>query len=269
MTNPNPPLKNIVYDSTIIAGGNVHIGDILYNVERDFQHSILFLRIETMENGEYAAQLTLKSRHIDQAGLPLLQENIQFSVDPGLFQQVADFQELRRLDEATFRNLKGLNLNPALLNEDQLGKTLFNAFFTGDILEVCSDFVTLLEKRKIEELILAISTPDTAVLNLPFEMAIPHFFPEKFGVEKQSLAVAHFGLVRTMEPDLPKFDMQGKPASAAPLKMLFVTALPENMDERAKLLEIEEEQKRLIDAIGSFEATGGAPKIVIEFLDTA
>jgi hypothetical protein len=32
---------------------------------------------------------------------------------------------------------------------------------------------------------------------------------------------------------------------------------------------IEEEQKRLIEAIGSFEATGGEPKIVIEFLDTA
>ncbi|MBK9488265.1 MAG: CHAT domain-containing protein [Haliscomenobacter sp.] len=75
--------------------------------------------------------------------------------------------------------------------------------------------------------------------------------------------------MRTLEKDLPKFDMQGKAASAAPLKMLFVTALPENLNERSKLLEIEEEQKRLIDAIGSFEATGGEPKIVIEFLDTA
>jgi|GEM_PF-6784379 hypothetical protein len=27
MTNQNPPQKNIVYDSTIIAGGNVHIGE--------------------------------------------------------------------------------------------------------------------------------------------------------------------------------------------------------------------------------------------------
>ena len=79
----------------------------------------------------------------------------------------------------------------------------------------------------------------------------------------------HFGLVRTLEKDLEQFDMQGKAPSAAPLKMLFVTALPENMGEENKMLEIEEEQKRLIDAIGSFEATGGQPKIVIEFLDTA
>ncbi len=269
MTNQNPPYKNILYDSTIIAGGNVHIGDINYIVEQDFQHSILFLRIEPMADGEYAAQLTLKSQHLKKAAVPLLKENIRLSIAPELFQQVDAFQELRRMNEATFRNLRGLDLDASLLDEAQLGKNLFDAFFTGDILSVCRDFVTLLEKRKIEELILAISTSDTEVLNLPFEMAIPYFFPEIRSAERQSLAVAHFGLVRTMERDLLQFDMQGKPASAAPLKMLFVTALPENLDERAKLLEIEEEQKRLIDAIGSFEATGGAPKIVIEFLDTA
>jgi len=274
MTNQNPQQKNILYDSTIIAGGNVHIGDIIYHVEQDFQHSILFLRIEPGVGGDYSAQLTLKSRHADKAGLssagqPLLKDNIQLSIDPRLFDRVAAFQELRRLDDATFRNMRDINLDTDIQNEALLGQEIFNTFFAGDIREVCRDFVALLEKRKIEELILAISTADTAVLNLPFEMAIPHFFPEKLGAERQSLAVAHFGLVRTMEPDLPKFDMQGKPASAAPLKMLFVTALPENMDERNKLLEIEEEQKRLIDAIGSFEATGGAPKIVIEFLDTA
>ena len=274
MTNQNPPHKNIVYDSTIIAGGNVHIGNIHYIVERDFQHSILFMRIEPGAGGDYSAQLTLKSRHVDKAGLssaglPLLKENIQLSIDPHLFDRVAAFQELRRLDDATFRNMRDTNLGTDFQNEVLLGQDIFNAFFTDDLLTVCRDFVALLEKRKIEELILAISTDDIQVLNLPFEMAIPHFFPEKLGAERQSLAVAHFGLVRTIEPDLPKFDMQGKPASAAPLKMLFVTALPENMNEGAKLLEIEEEQKRLIDAIGSFEATGGAPKIVIEFLDTA
>jgi len=272
-TNQNPQNKNIVYGN-ITAGGNVHIGDITYHVEQDFQHSILFLRIEQQASGEYAAQLTLKSRHTGKAslnstGLPLLNKHISLSIDTDLFEQVNAFQEMRRLDDATFRGLA--LLTPASVETEQtaLSKALFDAFFRGDILEVCRDFVELLEKRKIEELVLAISTDDTDVLNLPFEMVIPHFFPEKLGTQRKSLSVAHFGLVRTMEQDLPKFDMQGKPASAAPLKMLFVTALPENISESAKLLEIEEEQKRLIDAIGTFEATGGAPKIVIEFLDTA
>ena len=127
----------------------------------------------------------------------------------------------------------------------------------------------LLEKWKIEELLLAISVDNTIIVNLPFEMVIPRFFPEKLGQVRQSLTVNHFGLVRTLEKDLEQFDMQGKAPSVAPLKMLFVTALPENMGEENKMLEIEEEQKRLIDAVGSFEATGGQPKIVIEFLDTA
>jgi hypothetical protein len=38
--------KNIVHGN-ITAGGNVHIGDIIYNIERDFKSgSILFLRLE-------------------------------------------------------------------------------------------------------------------------------------------------------------------------------------------------------------------------------
>ena len=272
-TNQNPQNKNIVYGN-ITAGGNVQIGDIHYHVEQDFQHSILFLRIEQQASGEYAAQLTLKSRHAGKAnlnstGLPLLNKHISLSIDTDLFEQVSAFQELRRLDDATFRGLALITPSSVQTEEMYLSQALFETFFTGDILEVCRDFVDLLEKRKIEELVLAISTDDTAVLNLPFEMVIPHFFPEKLGAQRKSLGVAHFGLVRTVEQDLPKFDMQGKPASAAPLKMLFVTALPENISESAKLLEIEEEQKRLIDAIGTFEATGGTPKIVIEFLDTA
>ncbi|AEE48603.1 tetratricopeptide repeat protein [Haliscomenobacter hydrossis] len=280
MANKTPPQaaqlmthKNIVYGN-ISAGGKVHIGDIIYHVEQDFQHSILFLRIEPQEAGNYAAQLSLKSRHAGKAGLasdgvPLLRENIPLAIDPQLFAQVNTFQEYRRMDDATYRDTLSMPGQLAPWNEDQLAQALFNTFFTGDILQVCHDFVELLEKRKIAELILAISTADTPVLNLPFEMVIPHFFPSKLGIARQSLAVAHFGLVRSLEKNLPKFDMQGKAASAAPLKMLFVTALPENLNERAKLLEIEEEQKRLIDAIGSFEATGGEPKIVIEFLDTA
>jgi hypothetical protein len=173
------------------------------------------------------------------------------------------------LKDVSFRRTESLNLESLCVEEKQLISLLFDTFFTGDILTVCRDFVELLEKRKIEELFLAISVDDTQIVNLPFEMVIPGFFPEKLGQIRQSLAVNHFGLVRTLEKDLGQFDMQGKVPSAAPLKMLFVTALPENMGEENKMLEIEEEQKRLIDAIGSFEATGGQPKIVIEFLDTA
>ena len=45
MNQHAPSQKNIVY-GTITAGGNVHIGDVIYNVSEDFHHSILFLRID-------------------------------------------------------------------------------------------------------------------------------------------------------------------------------------------------------------------------------
>jgi ABC-type dipeptide/oligopeptide/nickel transport system ATPase subunit len=265
--------KNIVYGN-ISAGGDVHIGDIIYQPSEDFNHSILFLRIEPFSGNNYTAQLTLKSQHLGKKGLastgvPLLFQPIQLNISSQLFEQVSDFQSVRRLSGVGFRRTESVTPESLRAEEEQLISLLFDTFFTGDILTVCRDFVGLLEKRKIEELLLAISVDDTTIVNLPFEMVIPRFFPEKLVLVRQSLTVNHFGLVRTLEKDLDQFDMQGKAPSAAPLKMLFVTALPENMGEENKLLEIEEEQKRLIDAIGSFEATGGQPKIVIEFLDTA
>jgi tetratricopeptide (TPR) repeat protein/ABC-type dipeptide/oligopeptide/nickel transport system ATPase subunit len=268
-----PSQKNIVYGN-ITAGGDVHIGDITYHVSKDFNHSILFLRIEPISENNYTAQLTLKSRHLGKkgltsTGLPLLFQPVQLDISSQLFQKVSNFQSDRRLSGTYFRKNESPTPESLWWVEQQLITSLFDTFFTGDILAVCQDFVELLEKRKIEELLLAISVDDTTIVNLPFEMVIPRFFPEKLGQVRQSLTVNHFGLVRTLEKDLDQFDMQGKAPSAAPLKMLFVTALPENMGEENKMLEIEEEQKRLIDAIGSFEATGGQPKIVIEFLDTA
>ena len=132
--------KNIVYGN-ISAGGNIHIGDIIYNVEQDFQHSILFLRIEPQEDGYYSAQLSLKSRHAGKAGLaaegvPLLHENIPLAIDPQLFAQVNSFQEYRRMDDATYRDTLSMPGQLAPWNDEQLAQVLFNPFFTGDILQV-------------------------------------------------------------------------------------------------------------------------------------
>ena len=267
--------KNIVYNSTIIAQGNVHIGDVYYNVTNDFHHAVLFLKLEKTEGeNTYLAQLSIKSKHhtIPQ----LLRQKVKVDISTELFKQVTNFQEVRRLDNEFVRERQGYPISSKGLGNDleeingiTLAEQLYGTFFQGDILTICQDFIALLEKRKISELMLTVSCEDHAVVNLPFEMVIPKFFPAKLHEKRQSLAVNHFGFVRTLETSLAGFEMQGRPSEAAPLKLLFVTALPENLNECDKMLEIEEEQKRLIDAIGSFEATGGQPKLVIEFLDTA
>ena len=268
--------KNIVY-GTILAGGNVHIGDIIYNIADDFQHSILFLKIEKRADAQYALQLAIKSKHaktgpLAVSGENLLREAVKVAIPPELFAALAEFQTFRRSVGGEMRLTTQRNHNPSsvIAAEGTLSKWMHQTFFTGEIGQVCADFIGLLREQRIEELLLAIAGEDDAIINLPFEMALPHLFPADLGAGANYLATAHFGLVRTKTPSLGRFEMQGKAGNAAPLKMLFITALPENLGEGSKMLQIEEEQTRLIRAIGALEATGDKkPKIVIEFLENA
>jgi len=268
--------KNVVL-GTIHANGNVHIGDITYNVATDFQAgSILFLRIDKAEGNQYIANLSVKSKHSNQGTLASSGEkwceNMEVEIAPGLFDAVAEFQKFRRSIDAQTR-YSGPNQpdnHTIQAVENHLSQLIFQTFFAGEIGKACTDFIRLLEEQRLEELLLAISSDETHIVNLPFEMVLPLLFPPKLGEAKKSLTVNNFGLVRTKIPTLEAFKMQGDHAAAAPLKMLFITALPENLDERGKMLQIEEEQTRLIRSIGALEATGDKqPKIVIEFLENA
>ncbi|MDX2280338.1 MAG: tetratricopeptide repeat protein [Saprospiraceae bacterium] len=274
-----PPLhtqKNIV-NGTIIAGGNVHIGDNIYNIERDFKSgSILFLRLDKKDEHHYTAQLSVKSKHSTQGTLATSGEkwceNIEVNIPAQLFEALNDFQAFRRGIDTQMRLTGTRDVNPSsiITLENQLAQLIFDTFFAGDIGKACTDFIQLLEEQRIEELLLAVSADDERIVNLPFEMVLPLLFPPKLGEAKKSLAINNFGLVRTKMTALDTFKMQGDHATAAPLKMLFITALPENLDERGKMLQIEEEQTRLIQSIGALEATGDKqPKIVIEFLENA
>lgn len=268
--------KNIVH-GTINANGNVHIGDIIYNIERDFKSSsILFLRLDKKDETHYAAHLSVKSKHSDKGTLATSGEkwceNIAVNIPPQLFETLNEFQTFRRgvNTQMRFSGLRDMNPSSVVAFENQLAQLIFQTFFSGDIGQACTDFIQLLEEQRIEELLLAVSADDETIVNLPFEMVLPLLFPPKLGEAKKSLAINNFGLVRTKMASLESFKMQGDHATAAPLKMLFITALPENASEKNKMLQIEEEQTRLIQSIGALEATGDKkPKIVIEFLENA
>ena len=268
--------KNIVH-GTINANGNVHIGDIVYNIERDFKSgSILFLRLDKKDETRYEAHLSVKSKRSDKGTLATSGEkwceNIAVNIPPQLFEALNEFQAFRRgVDtQMRFSGLRDMNPSSVITFENQLAQLIFQTFFSGDIGQACTDFIQLLEEQRIEELLLAVSADDETLINLPFEMVLPLLFPPKLGEAKKSLAINNFGLVRTKITSLESFKMQGNHATAAPLKMLFITALPENTSERNKMLQIEEEQTRLIQSIGALEATGDKqPKIVIEFLENA
>ncbi|WP_020534535.1 tetratricopeptide repeat protein [Lewinella cohaerens] len=274
---PYPPnSKNIVHGS-ITAGGNVHIGDIIYNIERDFKSgSILFLRLDKQGDTHYAAHLSIKSKHSEKGTLATAGEkwceNITVDIPPQLFDDLTEFQNFRRsVDTHTrYHGIGNADNHSVQALENKLAQQVFQTFFAGEIGKACSSFIQLLEDNRIEELLLAISADEETIVNLPFEIVLPLLFPSKLGEAKQGLARSNFGLIRTKTTSLEAFKMQGDHATAAPLKMLFITALPENLDERGKMLQIEEEQTRLIQAIGVLEATGDRqPKIVIEFLENA
>jgi hypothetical protein len=84
-----PHQKNIIHGS-ITAGSNVHIGDIIYNIERDSQSgSILFLRLDKKDETHYEAHLSVKSKHSDKGTLATSGEkwceNIEMNIPPQYF----------------------------------------------------------------------------------------------------------------------------------------------------------------------------------------
>jgi hypothetical protein len=205
---PSQHSKNTVY-GFIHANGNVHIGDITYIVERDFKAgSILFLRLDKKDATRYEATLSVKSRHSTQGTLAtsgvIWCEQVAVDIPTHLVAELAEFQDFRRRVDAQTR-YKGLDIpNNRLIAgmEDALGERIFQTFFAGETGKVCAHFIQLLEEQRIDELLLAISTKDDTIVNLPFEMALPWLFPPKLGEAKKGLAINTFGLVRTKVPSL-------------------------------------------------------------------
>jgi tetratricopeptide (TPR) repeat protein len=263
-----PNSKNLVLNSSLTAGRDIHVGDITNNhfhlhlsLEKDFWHSILFLRIEKQDD-HYRALLRIKTPHpeLAQQGI-LIEEGIRIDLPNSLFESVAAYQEFRRLDEV-YRH------TGRPINNRQIGSHLYQQCFQGKIGENVHALLEALQAKRIAQLMLVISADEERVRDLPWEMLLPDLALSNGG--GQGLPAPNFSLVRSLEPDFGKFNMEGKQMQGAPLKMLFVTALPENLDEGGKMLGIEEEQRKLIEAVGHLEATQDSrPKLVVEFLDVA
>ena len=256
--------KNINYD-TITAGGNVHIGDTIYVVERDFQSSILFLRIDKGASG-YEAMLTVKTH--DDTTLQLFRGTVQLGISDELFGYTDDFQQVRRSSDQTLRRGLDTGSHSPETSETDLTEAIYQTFFPedSDIGTVCRDFLDLLQRGKISELLLVISSADERIQNLPWEMVLPKLTVGR----SDDLPKDNFGLIRSREETLESFKRQGPIAQQAPLKMLFIPALPENLPEHSKLLEIENEQRKIIEAVRGLETMGDQqPKLVMEILDSA
>ncbi|MEZ0609665.1 tetratricopeptide repeat protein [Fibrella sp. WM1] len=253
--------KNVV-NGTIIATGNVHIGDnITYTIQDRFHdsHSVLFLRLDPAEDGGYRAMLSAKNA---QTGtIDHLEQPVTVDIPASLFQQAEAFQAMRRQIGGTTRFGTALSMAPEQA-EATLADLLYETFFTGEIGTLTGQFITLLQQRKLTELLLVISTDDDALLQLPWEMLLPRLS----GID--ALPPDGFGLIRSHLTTLDAFNAQGTTDRAAPLKVLFVSALPENMPEADKQLLLETELKELI-AVSQHPTNRLQPPLVVEILDCA
>lgn len=262
------PPKNILINSTLTAGGNIQIGDNYYNATRDLQHSLLFLRIE-LEGDDFFGSLSIKSEHAtlqDKAAAMI--EGVPLAIPSSLWEDVQEFREGRKSGPERMR-VQGWGQAQADF-ERVLAGQLFETFFVNEIGTVIQDFLVLLEKAKIEQLALVVTSQEAAIRGLPWEMVLDRLCHPDAGFAHQPIAFQNFMMVRTMELDLDNFRLQANQAVRSPLKLLFVTALPEDLPEEQKELQIEQEQKKLIEAVGRLEATADTkPKVVIEFLDVA
>lgn len=267
--------NNIVYEPKIIqTSGDLALEKVVYRAHEDLQESILFLQIQPEQGGDYdyTAQLFVKAPNATETtlqsvdGQALLKEKIKLKISKQLLRLTVDIQQTRHSSTELMRVLKRYKHGQPEDLENQLAEGLKRVFFTGDIGTICRDFIDLLHRKKINELLLIIASTSEKIRNLPWEIVIHQLTKEITGSSR--LANDSFGLIRSSEQSFKRFDLRSSLPTTSPLKLLFITALPENLSERNKLLEIEDEQRKLIEAIGGLEAID-QPKIVIEFLDNA
>jgi tetratricopeptide (TPR) repeat protein len=147
--------------------------------------------------------------------------------------------------------------------QKKLASALQDTFFVGDIGKACHDFAQMLEKQRIEHLLFVISAGDETLFDFPFELTLPHFFPTALSHVNALITQSRFGLVRTTLSDITKFNTQPLTVSAAPLKILFIAALPTaDLPDSEQLISA---QHHLTEALAAIHKKH-APQILIEFL---
>jgi CHAT domain len=214
---------------------------------------ILFLRIETQEDMYYDLTLSTKTEIASE-----MLHTMKVPLSPQLLDDLEVFQN-------NYRS-RG-SLENRAIQEQALACQIYQNFFPSVIGQICKESVSLLDKQQIETVLLVISSDDKCIINLPFELTLPYFCPSELR-HNSFLINRSFGLIRTTCVSVEEFKGESATPKVAPLKMLFIAALPENLEERHKMLQLEAEQEQLIHSIGSL-AEHQKPKIVIEFLENA
>jgi tetratricopeptide (TPR) repeat protein len=232
---------------------------------------IIFLKVEAIKaekqkkSGKYSVHLeiepgnqtALKKSIWPTAGA----ESVEINIDDRFVRKLHDFETFHK-KPASIRNISiAETLEGQLKWENVLGIEIYETFFPGDIGETFGAFLNLLPQRKDTKITLVISSPIAWILDIPFEMM-------RRETEGLPISLFHerFHLIHSAETSLSTFRDSILEPVAPPLKLLFVSALPVDLSEEERLIELEKEQELLINSLGELISK---KQVVVEFLDIA
>lgn len=256
-------IKKSSIENLYIADQIIFKKEIIFNKEetKKLNETILFLKIDEGENEKYLAALEVKSEIDKNPVIKTIVQNQTITVDQKLFQDLHRFAAYRRGRNHTRKTGESVNLAEQIQLEKQVGIEIYNTFFHGDTGKIFEDFFSLLMRSKIKRLVLVIGSNIPAVLNIPFELMRKDMESEPFILANDSFLLTH-----TIEAGLTEFDIKGVEPLPPPLRLLFVSALPVDLPEDERFLELEREQELLIEAVGDMVSE---KKVMVEFLDIA
>ncbi len=221
-----------------MAETNIIINIFLNEAEKGNPHEVvLFLRVDAVKTikKETTEHFSLNLDVLADIQLPgkptVTPETTEIMVD--FHRKLHEFGKLRR-NRAGIRKVDSVDAATKWLQQETtVGVDIYQTFFPGAIGKTLEDFSDLLVKRKIQRLTLVISSSIPWILDIPFEMM------RKQG-EELPISLCHndFHLAHTVEKTLEQFRVTGIEPFAPPLKMLYVSALPVDLPEEERLLEI-------------------------------
>jgi tetratricopeptide (TPR) repeat protein/cellulose biosynthesis protein BcsQ len=258
--NPNTIPQNINY--TDLNKSKIYIDNRKYEVEKDLEQSILYVRIDqTDTNNHYLIDIVLKtnyegSKQLGRSGERLLIKGVPIQIDATLKRLFWKYQQnLQQSEQALTLPLQ----EQLQQRETELAAKFKATFFDNDTGKIFADFTKVFDNQRITKLVWAISAPNGALLQFPFELALPLFFAHP----NEMFINPHLGLVRTTALSVDKFHLKPSVLTVAPVRVLLVVSLADW--QRTDAIAFAPMQQYVMEAIAGLQKRYGH-QLLIEFL---
>ncbi len=246
-----------------LQGSTLKIGPWQASFAENIQDLLIFYQITKAENTTYEATLTLKFQHetMPQKGIQPYENTFLIEFPKNFRTFVEDFEKTKH-DNAPYKLEYGQDGMAALKQEERLYGAMRQAFWNTHFQEVIDPLLEIQAQGKIGRIWLVVASEEAFVRNLPWELMLRPYLDNP----TPSQPTPNFTIVRTTCPSIQDFELQHKPRVDHQLKLLFVTSLPERLEEHHKLLQVEAEQRELI---GRLMKGTGADTMEIDFAEIA